>query len=122
MDRQPPDSRQQAVGIDDLVVLRGDELDPRVEQRLLRVEDVERGALADLGLLAHAGERDFRRFDLRLRGAQDAARILIRAPGRDHRGADLVALQVGLQLLLAELFLGLARRRVVSAAVVDRDA
>ena len=84
-----------------------------MSKRLLRVEDVERRALADLGFLAHAGERHFRRLDLRLRRAQDAERILVRAPGRDHGGAHLVALQVGLQLLLAELvpWLGAWRRK-----------
>ena len=49
------------------VTLRADQRHARVDQFLLRVEHVERGALADTRFLAHAVERDFRRLHLRLR-------------------------------------------------------
>ena len=56
--RQLADRRQQRIGRDDAVALCGDQQHTRVEQRLLRVEHVEGGALADLRLLAHAVEGD----------------------------------------------------------------
>src|SRR6201999_1406817 len=86
-DRQAPNRREQVVGIDDLVVLRDDELDARIQQGLLLIEDVEGRALPDLGFFADTGKRDLCGFHLGLSGSQDAERILIRAPGGDHRGA-----------------------------------
>jgi hypothetical protein len=62
--RQAADRRQDGVRGDDLIVLRRNKLNARVEQRLLGGQHVECRALADFGLFAHAGERDFRRSDL----------------------------------------------------------
>ena len=58
---QPSHGVQDSIRCDHAVVLRGDERDPGVDQRLLRVEHVERGSLSDGGLPANAGERNFRR-------------------------------------------------------------
>ena len=102
-------------------MLRGDERDARVDQRLLRVQHVERGALAGLGFLAHAVQRDFRCRHLRLR------RLHLRlagdqlSPRRDDVGAGLVAGLFENQALLRQRFLRLADQRVFGAALIDRD-
>src|SRR5260370_8302291 len=103
-------------------MLRRNKLNARIQESLLGGEYVECRALPDLGLFPHAGERGFRRGDLRLRRPDYTRGIHVDAPGGDDRGADCVALQIGLQFLLAELFFGLARRGIGGAAVVDRNA
>ena len=74
--RRPTDDEKR-VGVDDLVVLGLNERRSRLQQRLLSVEHVESRALADLGLFAHAGERDFVGGDRRARGAHHADRGLV---------------------------------------------
>src|SRR5215468_2538783 len=71
-DPEPEDLRRQRagrcqhrVGLHHPIALRGDERHPRVDEVLLRVEHVERGALTHAGLLAHAVERNLGRGDLR---------------------------------------------------------
>ena len=73
LDPQPQDlrrrragRRQHRIGRDHPVALRGDQRDARIDQILLGIEHVERGALADAGFLAHAVERDLGGGDLRL--------------------------------------------------------
>ena len=109
--RQPADRRQQGIGRDDPIMLRRDQRDAGVDQFLLRVEHVERRALADARLFAHAVERDFggvdlrgRRFDLRLGGVE-------LAPALHHRRPRLIAIDVEIEPLLADRFLGLADGR-----------
>src|SRR5262249_38216663 len=58
------DGEQQRIRGHHAVALCRHQGDPRVHQRLLRIEHVERGALADPRLLAHAVERHFARRDL----------------------------------------------------------
>jgi len=65
---QPARRGKQRIGCDDAVSLRRHERDARVHEFLLRVEDVERRALADARFLTNAVERDLGRGDLRLRG------------------------------------------------------
>ena len=50
--REPPDRGEQTVRADDTIMLRGDQADARIDQGLLGVEHVERGALAGLRLIA----------------------------------------------------------------------
>ena len=111
---------QHVVRRDDAIALRGDERDAGVQQRLLRGQHVEGGALADLGFLADAVERDFRRGHGRLAGNELRLGGLELAPGRHDRGAHLIACQIGLQARLPELLLRLPDRRVFRAALVDR--
>src|SRR5262245_34429833 len=59
--RQRAGRGQDRVGGHHPVALGGDERAARVDQILLGVEDVERGALADPRFLAYAVERDFGR-------------------------------------------------------------
>ena len=58
---EAPDRAQQCVRGDDAVALRQHQVDAGVDQRLLGVEDVEGGALANARFLAHAVERDLGR-------------------------------------------------------------
>ena len=90
---QPARRRQQRIGPHHPVALRGDQRHPGVDQLLLRIEHIERGALADARLLAHAVERDLGgvhlrlgRLDLRLGGFE-------LAPGLNQRLLGLVALR-----------------------------
>src|SRR4030095_5585210 len=101
--------------------LRGHQRDARVDQLLLRVEDVERGALADAGFLAYAVERDLRRGHLRLRGLDLRLRGLELTPRLHDGGARLVAGGVEIDPPLAEIFLVLPNQRVFATALIDRN-
>ena len=57
--RQPADGRQQRVRSDHAIVLRGHQRDARINEFLLRIEDVERGSLPDPRLFADTVERNF---------------------------------------------------------------
>ena len=89
--RQPPDRRQQREGGDHPVALGGHQRHPRVHQFLLRVEHVERRALADARFLAHAVERDLGRLHLRLRRLDIGFRRLELAPRLHHVLPHLIA-------------------------------
>src|SRR6185503_13060730 len=91
-----------------------------IDQFLLRVEHVERGALADARLFAHAVERDLGRGDLRLRGDDLRLGRLQLAPRLHDARPYQVALHVELDAALAERLLGLADQRIFSAALIDR--
>src|ERR1700688_398842 len=101
-------------------MLRRDQGDPRIYQFLLRVEDVERRALSDSRLLAHAVERDLRRVDLRGRRFDLGLGGVELAPALHHRGPRLIAVDVEIEPLLAERFLGLTNGGVFGAALIDR--
>src|SRR2546422_6107748 len=58
--RQPTYGVQDRVGRDHAIVLRGDERDTGVDQRLLGVQHVERCPLSGLGLFAYAVEGNLR--------------------------------------------------------------
>src|SRR5204863_2653906 len=62
--RERAGRRQHGIGGHDAVALRGDQRHAGVDEILLGVEHVERGALADAGFLAHAVERDLGGGDL----------------------------------------------------------
>jgi hypothetical protein len=97
-------------------VLRGDKRDARIDQCLLRVEYVERGALPGLGLFANViGRRH-----LRLRGGDLRLAGYELSPGRDRVRADLVAGLIEIEALLRQALLGLANRRILDAALVNR--
>ena len=66
--REASDSGQQRVGVHKSVALRHHHGYARIDQLLLGVERVQRGALPEAGLLAHAVQRRFRRLDLVLGG------------------------------------------------------
>jgi hypothetical protein len=65
--RKPPYGGQDRIRRDHAIVLRGDQRDPGVDQRLLGVQHVERGSLPGLGFFTHAVERDLGSGHLRLR-------------------------------------------------------
>src|SRR6266516_3640006 len=96
--RQPAHGGKQVIGGDHAVMLRGHQRDAGVHQRLLGVEDVERGALADAGLLANAVERHFRGSDLGLRGGNLRLGRLELAPCLHHGLPGLVADQIEIEL------------------------
>ena len=119
--RQPARRRQERIGGDHPVALRADQRHAGVDQLLLRVEHVERGALADAGFLAHAVQRDLGgvhlglgRLDLRLGGFE-------LAPGLHQRLLRLVARRVEVDAALLQRLLGLADLRVFGAALIDRN-
>jgi hypothetical protein len=121
--RQASDRGHDGIGGHDLVTLGDDQPHPRIQQGLLREQDIEGRALADLGLLADAFERDFRGLDRRPRRLDHRPRGLELSPRRDHRGPHLVAPQIGLKPGPAEGLLGLAHPRIGLAPVrIDRDA
>ena len=94
--------RQHGIGGHDAVALRGDQRHAGVDESLLGIEHVERGALADAGILAHAVERDLGGIDLRLGGLE-------LPPGLGHVRLHLVA-----------CLLGLPDGRVFGAALIER--
>ncbi len=102
-------------------MLRGHQRDAGVHQRLLGVQHVERGALADAGLLANAVERHFRGSNLGLRGCNLSLGRLELAPRLHHGLAGLVADQIEVEPLLSEALLGLTDQREFAAALVDRN-
>ena len=118
--RQASHRVQDRIGRNHAIVLRGDERDARVDQRLLRIQDVERRPLSGLGFLAHAVQRDFRRLhlclggrDLRLAGNQ-------LPPCRDDVGAGLIPRLFENEALLRQRFLGLTDQRLFAATLIDR--
>jgi hypothetical protein len=114
--RQPSHRVQDAVRRDDAIVLSGDERDACIYQRLLRVQHVGRGALPGLGLFANViGRRH-----LRLRGGDLRLAGYELSPGRDRVRADLVAGLIEIEALLRQALLGLANRRILDAALVNR--
>ena len=116
--RQLANGSVNRIGRDDAVALRADQGDARIEKRLLRVENVEGRALADAGFFARAGESDLRRGHRRLRGIDRRTRRFEQAPGRHDRGADSIALQIGIQPRLPELLLSLADVGIFNAALI----
>jgi hypothetical protein len=93
--RESSDRAEHGVGGDDAVALGIHQSDAGVEQRLLGVEHIERRALADLGLLAHAGERRFGALPGCLSRDDRGAGRVEPAVARHHTGAHTVALDVG---------------------------
>ena len=118
--RQPADRIQHRIGRHHAIMLRGDQRDARVDQRLLRVEHVERGALAGLGFFAHAVERDLGGRDLRLRRCTCALPASNWPHAVHDVGAGLVAGCFEVEALLRQRFLGLADQRIFGAALIDR--
>ena len=118
--RQAADRRQHRIGRHHPIALGGDQRDPRIGQILGGVEHVERGALADAGLLAHAVERD-------LEAATCACVAVMLAlaasswPQAWVTVLHLVARGVEVEAPLAERLLGLADGGVFRAALVDQD-
>ena len=113
--------RKQREGCDDEVAPCDDQRLARVQQLLLRVEYVERRALADALLLLHAGERDLGSLDALVRGSDRAARRIHLRPGGDHGRAHLVAREVDLDLPEAVLLLRLPDPRRDQPALIERD-
>src|ERR1700730_6377128 len=91
LDIEPADGAEQRIGGDHAVSLGADQ--PRAGGRevLLRVEHIERRALARLRFLLHAGERDAGSAHLRLRGGERNFRPLESDPGAQNRGLGLTA-------------------------------
>src|SRR5215210_3041299 len=118
--REPSDGLDHRIRRDDPVALRGDEVHAGVEQFLLRVQHVERGALPHPRLLAHARERDLGGLDLGLSGDDLRLSSLQRAPSGDDRGANLLAVDVDFDPSLPDGFLGLTDASVDFAALIDR--
>ena len=83
----------------------------RVQQLLLRIENVERRALADLLLLLHAGERDLGCINALVGRRNGADRRFDLRPCGDHCRAHLVTRDVDLDLAQPVLLLRLAHLR-----------
>src|SRR5579863_3027891 len=103
-------------------MLRGYECDAGIDQRLLRVQDVEDGALADGRLLACAKQGDLRRLDLGLRGGDLRLAGEQLAPSRNQVGARLIADLLEIETLLVCRLLRLPDQRIFGAALIDRYA
>src|SRR5262249_8367666 len=116
-----PERREQRVGSNYAIVLRGDQSHARIHEFLLRIEHVERGSLSDPRLFSHTVEGDFGGvhlrggcLDLRLGGVQ-------LAPALHHRSPRLIAIDINIEALLAKCFLVLANGGIFSAALIKRD-
>src|SRR5262249_12707208 len=118
--RERAGRRQHGVGRNDAIALRGDERHARVDEVLLGIEHVERGALADARFLGHAVERDLGGGDLRLGGIDLRLGRLELPPGLGHRRLHLIARRVEIEPTLAERLLGLPDGRVFGAALIER--
>ena len=105
--RQPTYGVQDCIGRDHAIVLRGDERDTGVDQRLLGVQHVERCPLSGLGLFAHAvkGNLGSRHLRLRRRDLRLARHQL--SPRGNNVGAGLIADLFEIEALLRQCFLGL---------------
>src|SRR3954449_9706996 len=106
--RQKADRVEHRIGRHHAVMLGSDERHARVDQRLLRVEHVQRGALAGLGFLAHTVERDLGGRNLRLRGLHLRLAGFQLAPGLHDVGAGLIACGFEIQTLLRQVLFRLA--------------
>ena len=112
--------RQHRIRGDADVVLIGDDAHLRVEKRLLGIEHIKQGALADALLFAHASQGDLRRRHLRI------IRYELRTGGDQLRpSGDNSLLRFGTRLLdLLDAgdvgLLGLAHLRIDKAAGVKR--
>ena len=120
--RQPANGRRAACRTHHPVALGSHQRDPRIDQFLLRIEDVERGALADARFLAHAVERDLGGLDLGLRRLDIGLGGIELAPGLHHRLPHLVARGVEIEPPLPERLLGLPDQRIFGAALIERNA
>src|SRR5215472_7089646 len=89
--REPAYRRECAIGRDHAVVLRRGQCDAGIDQSLLRVEHVERRALTNPRLFAHAIESHLGRRDLGLGGNHLRFGGLQLTPGLDHGLSDLIA-------------------------------
>ena len=120
LDVEPADRAQQRIGRHHAVALRADQ--PRFggDEILLRVQHIDRGALAALGLAPHAIERHRGSAHFGFRGADRDLGADIGGPGADHRGARLVADLVEHLAALRHHLLGLPGLRGGDAAVIDR--
>ena len=99
--------------------MRADQPRLRRDQILLRVQHVDRGALAALRLLAHALQRDASGTHLGFRSRHRNLGAFIGDPGADRRGAGLIADLIEHQTALCGQFLGLPGLRRRGAAIVD---
>src|SRR5262249_50169774 len=120
LDVEPPGGAEQRIGGDHAIPLRADQ--PRAGGRevLLRVEDLERRALARLRFLLHAGERDGGRAYLRFRGGERNLCSLEGDPGAEHRGLGLIADELQHDAGLHRDLRGLPDLRGRQPAVVKR--
>ena len=118
---QPAHRRKQREGRHDPAAPRQDQRLARVQELLLRVEHVERRALADPLLLLHAGQRDLGRLDAFVGGDDRALGGVHLRPGGDDRRAHLVARDIDLDLPQPVLLLRLPDARIDRAARKERD-
>ena len=116
------DPGQQVIGEDDPVVLRNHQRSARIHQFLLRVEDVEGGALADPCFFAYAVERDLRARHLRLSRENLRLGRLQLSPYGGHVRLGSITCGVEIDSLLPDRLLGLANQRIFAATLVDRHA
>jgi hypothetical protein len=91
LDVEPADGAEQGIGSNHAIALRADQPRLRRNQIGLRVQDVDRGALAARGFLADALQRDRRRPHLGFRCRYRDLGAFIGDPGADCGGAGLTA-------------------------------
>src|SRR6476620_156053 len=91
LDVEPDDGAEQRVGGDHAIALRANQARLCRDQVLLRVQNVQRSALAAGRFLAHAVERDRRGADLGFRCRHCDLGTFIGDPGTHRSGAGLVA-------------------------------
>jgi hypothetical protein len=116
------DRTKQRVGRHDPVMLSGHVRGARGDKRLLGGEHIERGALADTGLLAYAIEGNLGGCDLSICSENLRLGRFKLAPGGHDLRLNRIARGFEVDPLLTNGFLGLAYSRILRAALVGRFA
>ena len=121
LDIQAADGGKDRIGRHVDVALGGREVDLRVEQFLLCVEDVEKCPLADLLFLAHAAEGDLEGLHLGIVAVELGHRRLQLRPGLHHEGLDIGSVLLDLLDAADMRVLGLAHAGLHLARRVEWD-
>src|SRR6516165_919452 len=119
--RQPSHRRQKREGSNYPVALRAHQRHPRVHQFLLRVQHIERGALANARFLAHPVQCDLGRLHLRLRRLDIGFRCIKLPPRLYDVLPHLVARRLKIKPPLPQRLLRLPHQRILRPALIDRD-
>src|SRR6516164_565706 len=119
--RQPSHRRQKREGSNYPVALRAYQRHPRVNQFLLRVQHIERGALANARFLAHPIQCDLGRLHLRLRRLDIGFRCIKLPPRLYDVLPHLVARRLKIKPPLPQRLLRLPHQRILRPALIDRD-
>ena len=121
MTESRPVADSKRIGRNHPIALRRHQRHAGVDQFLLRIEDVERGALTDTSFFSNAVKRGLGGAHLRLGGDDLRLGSFKLAPGLHDQLLGRVTLGIEIHAALAERFLGLTDRRVFRTTLIKRN-